>query len=175
MLTNVLGFLAFRTIGALPVLRWPLAGGLLAVAVDMADLWLVNYVVTGPLPDYQALDKLADLAYMSTFLVVAAGWQRPERAVAQLLFAYRIIGVALFVATGWRLLMMLFPNLFEAWFLLVAARDRLAADWRFTPRRTARALSVLALAKLPQEFLLHIDRRLDRYVLRDVIDSLLGR
>ena len=48
---------AIRILGSLPVLRWPLAGGLLAILVDLSDLLLRDTLDLGGIPDYQAFDK----------------------------------------------------------------------------------------------------------------------
>ena len=57
-----------RVLGSLPVLRWALAGALIAIAVDFSDLFLKNLLDLGGLKDYQRFDKVADLAYMGCFL-----------------------------------------------------------------------------------------------------------
>jgi len=166
---------AIRVLSALPVLRWPLAGGLFAIGMDLADLALFTYLGFGWPPDYQQFDKVADMAYLLAFLAVALRWRRPEREVAVGLFAVRMVGVLAFTWSGQRAALLLAPNLFEAWFLLVAARDRFRPGLAFTPRRLALALLALLALKLPQEYLLHVDRRLDHYALADVVDQLLRR
>ena len=64
----------FRIAGALPVLRWALAGALIAIAVDLSDLFQMNLLDLGGVGNYQALDKWLDLSYMITFLIVALRW-----------------------------------------------------------------------------------------------------
>ncbi len=64
-----------RIAGSLPVLRWPLAGGLLAILVDLSDLLLRDTLDLGGVPDYQSLDKWLDQVYMACFLIVALRWQ----------------------------------------------------------------------------------------------------
>lgn len=161
----------YRLLTALPVLRWPLAGGLLAVAADFGDLLLLNYVV-GWIPEYQAYDKLFDLFYMVTFLIVALRWQGLARNVAVALFAGRIAGVALFELTGQRGLLLAFPNVFELWFLFVATRDHFQPAWQITGRRAVGVLAVLLALKLGQEWLLHVDRRLDAVTLPQFVEAL---
>ena len=121
MTLEVLVVGAFRLLGSLPVLRWPLAGGILAILVDLSDLLLINVLDLGGIPDYQRFDKIMDLAYMGAFLVVALRWTGPDRWVAVALFAYRMIGFVAFEMTDERALLLVFPNVFEPWFLLVAA------------------------------------------------------
>jgi len=112
-------FVAFRVLCALPALRWPFAGGLFAIITDFSDLFLMNAI--GGIDDYQRLDKLCDLAYMLVFLKVAFGWAGLERGVAVGLFAFRMIGEVVFELSGARWTLLVFPNVFEFWFIAVAA------------------------------------------------------
>ena len=47
MTVEVVLVAAFRIVGSLPVLRWPLAGGLLAILVDLSDLVLIDLLDLG--------------------------------------------------------------------------------------------------------------------------------
>jgi hypothetical protein len=149
-----------RIVGSLPVLRWPLAGGLLAVLVDLSDLLLRDVLDLGGVGDYQALDKWLDLVYLGAFLVVALRWDGRARSIAVGLFAYRMIGFALFELTGARPLLLVFPNVFEFWFLLVAAIGpaRLSA---WSASGTAAVLLILTGLKELQEWALHGARLFD--------------
>src|SRR2546429_1413635 len=62
-------FVAFRLASALPTLRWPFAGALIALVADFADLFLMDAI--GGISDYQRLLKLRDLGYLATFLIFA--------------------------------------------------------------------------------------------------------
>src|SRR5436309_10519270 len=101
-------FVAYRVATALPTLRWPFAGALIAIVGDFCDLFLMDAI--GGIPDYQRLDKLCDLAYLAVFLIVALGWTGLERGVALALFAYRMVGEVLFEITDDRLVLLVFPN-----------------------------------------------------------------
>ena len=160
----------YRVAGSLPVLRWPFAGALLALLVDFGDLFLMDWL--GGIPDYQRFDKVCDLAYMATFAVVALRWRPLERNVALALLALRLAGDALFEVTGAREVLFAFPNLFEFWFIFVAARDRFRPAARIDARAASIALAVLLIAKETQEWFLHVDRFLDRYVATDVVADL---
>ena len=157
-----------RIAGSLPVLRWPFYGALLAILIDLSDLFWMEVLDLGGLRGYQSFDKRLDLVYMATFLAVALRWRGRERAIAVALFVFRMLGVAAFEVTGQRTLLLAFPNVFEFWYVLIAARDQFApkpllpqAPW---PARTAMLwLIPLTLAKLAQEYLLHFGRWLDRY------------
>lgn len=161
MTLEVLVISAVRIIGSLPVLRWPLAGGILAVLVDLSDLLLRDTLDLGGLPDYQGLDKWLDQVYMGCFLLVAMRWQGAERAVAVGLYLYRLVGFAVFEVSGDRGLLLLFPNVFELWFLAVAALHRFRPGFRWTVVRLALVLVVLTGLKELHEWALHGGRIFD--------------
>ena len=170
-------FVSFRLLSALPTLRWPLAGALIALVADFADLFLMDAI--GGITDYQRLDKLCDLGYLATFLIMAARWSGLERIVAFALFAYRMIGEVAFEITGERALLLLFPNVFEFWFVAVAARRHYRPERALTPRQASLALVILLVGKEPQEYFLHVDRFLDRFsalgALQGVWHTVIGR
>ena len=103
MTLEILVIAAIRIAGSLPVLRWPLAGGVLAVLVDLSDLLLRDALELGGVGDYQSLDKWLDQVCMATFLVVALRWQGPARRIAIGLFAYAFEGTRYDAGTtmGW--------------------------------------------------------------------------
>lgn len=161
MTAEVLLIAAIRIAGSLPVLRWPLAGGILAILVDLSDLLLRDVIDLGGIPDYQAFDKWIDQVYLAAFLAVALRWSGPERAIAVALYAYRLVGFVAFELTGERGLLLVFPNLFEPWFIAVAAVHRFRPGFAWRPAPTAAVLAVLLAVKELQEWALHGARLFD--------------
>jgi hypothetical protein len=161
MTLEIVLFALYRVATSLPVLRWPLAGGLLAIGGDLTDLLLRDLVDLGGVGDYQLLDKVLDQVYLALFLVVALRWNGIERRVAVALYLYRLAGSLLFVVTGERAILFLFPNVFEPWFIFVAAIHHLPAPLPWTPARVATVLAVLTALKLAQEWALHIGQVLE--------------
>lgn len=161
MTLEVLVIGAIRIAGSLPVLRWPLAGGLLAIVVDLSDLLLRDVLDLGGIPDYQAFDKWMDQVYLGAFLVVAVRWAGPERAIAVGLYLFRLVGFVAFELTGERALLLLFPNVFELWFLFVAAVHRFRPGFAWRPAVTVAVLAVLIAIKEFQEWALHGARLFD--------------
>lgn len=168
---GVLVFVAFRVATALPVLRWPLAGGLLAAGGDLADLLLRDLLGVGGV-DYQLLDKVLDQVYLLLFLVVALRWEGVERRVAVALYLFRLVGSALFLLTDERLVLLLFPNVFETWFLLVALLHHRREPVRWTPALLAVALAGTTAAKLVQEWAIHGGRVFDGMSSLEFLDQL---
>ncbi len=158
-----------RIAGSLPVLRWPLAGGILAILVDLSDLLLINVLDLGGVPDYQRLDKLLDLVYMTTFLVVALRWTGPDRWVSVVLFAWRMLGFAAFELSGERALLLVFPNVFEPWFLLVALLHHRWDPVPWTRPSLVVTLGGLLAVKEVQEWALHYARLFDNITALEAI------
>jgi len=152
-----------RIAGSLPVLRWPFWGALVAILVDFSDLFWMNLIDLGGVGDYQTFDKWLDLVYMATFLIVALRWTGLTKRIAIGLFVFRIAGDIVFEATGTRAVLLVFPNVFEFWFVFVAARDQFKPSYKITLRRAVVWLIVFTAAKEFQEYALHLAKWLDRY------------
>ncbi len=161
MTPQVLVIAVVRILGSLPVLRWPLAGGILAILVDLSDLLLRDALDLGGVPDYQSLDKWLDQVYQACFLIVALRWRGVERRVAVALYLFRLVGFFIFELTGDRVVLFLFPNVFETWFMAIAAIHVLRPGFAWTPARTVFALAVLTVLKEIQEWALHVGRIFD--------------
>ncbi|HLF05546.1 MAG TPA: hypothetical protein VI855_10055 [Dehalococcoidia bacterium] len=155
--------IALRLLVPLTILRWPLGGALLSVAVDALDVVLVDLIglLTGETGGfrsyYQITDKSLDIYYMSFEAFVSLRWTNHlARNTSILLFAYRIVGMALFEVTGIRKLLFFFPNLFENFYLFYVIA------LKFFPKYAANnskqlgiALFLLFLPKFGQEWMLH--------------------
>ena len=169
MTPEVVVIAAIRIAGSLPVLRWPLVGGLLAILVDLSDLLLRDLLDLGGVPDYQSLDKWLDQVYLGAFLLVALRWSGPARTVSIALYLFRLVGFLVFEITHERALLLLFPNVFEFWFIAVAALgDVRIASW--SRGRLAIALIVLTGLKEFQEWALHGARLFDSIGTLEFID-----
>ena len=128
--------------------------------VDLSDLLLRDTLDLGGVGDYQSLDKWLDQVYLGAFLVVALRWEGRARTIAVALYAYRLVGFVLFELMGERALLLVFPNVFEFWFLLVAAvGPARVAGWSIG--RLAVVLLALTLLKEGQEWAIHGARLFD--------------
>jgi hypothetical protein len=133
-----------------------------ALVIDAADQTLLatfTEVDTSETGSYQSVDKALDIYYLSiAYLSTMRNWtSMPAFRVAQFLFYYRLIGVALFELTDDRLMLLLFPNTFEYFFIAYEI-----ARLRYEPSRFSARFWVLLAAglwifvKLPQEYWIHI-------------------
>lgn len=147
-----------RLIVPLSILRYPLAGGIAAMLLDGLDVVLIELIPGGSFGGhYHTLDKVLDSYYLTLELIVALRWQSPyARLPAVALYAYRAVGVVLFELTERRIMLFIFPNLFENWWLYVLIVER------FWPKLYPRSLKsvvipllLLLIPKMAQEYLLH--------------------
>ena len=170
-----------RVAGSLPVLRWAFLGGLLAVFIDLSDLFWRQLIDLGGIPNYQEWDKWVDQVYILLFLFVALRWSGLERRIAVALFAYRLVGFVAFLAGAGREILIFFPNVFEFWFLYVASRPHWPKRFVRNPdgelkpldRPTAiRWLIILAVLKIFHEYVLHTGKWLDDFTALDAVDAI---
>jgi hypothetical protein len=212
MTTEMWIIAAVRVIGSLPVLRWPFYGALFAMLIDQSDLLLMNLLHLGGVHDYQTFDKYLDQVYLALFLLVAlriasATSSRTdlpaasrdaaiERNLSVGLYVYRLLGFATFELTQTRGLLLFFPNLFEFWYLFVAARVQFHLEARLplrlrrlarqstgpcsgkaglsnvSPSSTTLVLCAIIAVKLFQEYVLHEARWLDSFTTVDALKAI---
>ena len=163
-------FVAYRVATALPTLRFPFAGALIAIVGDFCDLFLMDAI--GGISDYQRLDKLCDLVYLTVFLVVTRSWRPIESGVALALFVFRMIGEVIFEVTGERVVLLVFPNVFEFWFVAIAAWHHYRARATLTSRQAVSAVVALLIGKEAQEYFLHYDRLLDQFSAFEAVNGI---
>lgn len=106
---------------------------------------------------------------MGCFLVVALRWQGVERTIAVLLYAFRLVGFGAFELTGARELLFAFPNVFELWFLVVAAIHHVRPGFTWSPLVLAVTLGALTAVKELQEWALHVGRVFDGFSSLDAV------
>ncbi len=160
-----------RVAGSLPVLRWPFYGAILAIVVDQSDVLLMNLLDFGGVGNYQTFDKYVDQVYIGCFLAVALRWQGVDRNVAVALYVYRMAGFLVFEATQSRDILLLFPNLFEFWFVFVAAKLQFGWQEALQGRRLAIVLTALIGLKLLQEYVIHYARWLDSFTMVEAAEA----
>jgi hypothetical protein len=171
MTTEMILIAIVRLLGALPVLRWPFWGGIVALLVDQSDLFMMNLLHLGGVTDYQTFDKYLDQAYLLTFLIVALRWPPAPRNVAIGLYIYRFVGFLVFELTHERTVLLFFPNLFEFWFLLVAGLQEFGRPVVLKEQTLwAVALPLVAL-KIFQEYAIHDARWLDGFTAVEAVQA----
>lgn len=159
MTTGAAIVIALRILVPLLIFKKNLTGGIIAMLLDGADVIITDALDMGGFGDHYAeLDKVLDSYYLTLELLVALGWRNAwARLPAVALFAYRLVGVALFEFTEARIFLFVFPNMFENWWLYVVV----VMKWfsQAVPH-DARSVTIPMLAllvpKMAQEYLLHV-------------------
>jgi hypothetical protein len=156
--TGALCIIALRLVVPLLILRWWLVGGLLAMFVDAVDVIIIELIGLGGFgAHYAELDKGLDTYYLSLELFVAFGWQNQwVRIPAVALFVYRTVGVVIFEVVDARILLFIFPNMFENWWVYCVVVMKwfpraVPKDWK----TLVIPMVALLIPKMGQEYLLH--------------------
>jgi hypothetical protein len=138
---------------------YPLPGVLACLILDAADQTIFQQFSGIALDRYQSYDKALDIYYLAiTYLATMRNWtNRPAFRMSRFLYYYRLVGVVAFEISQVRLLLLIFPNTFEYFFIFYEA---VRARWD-TARLTGVAVVVAAaliwvFIKLPQEWWIHI-------------------
>ena len=148
-----------RLLVPLLIFRFPLPAILAALVIDAADQTIFQNNTDLDLTGYQSYDKALDIYYLAiAYLATFRNWTDPFAArVAQGLWYYRLIGVVAFELSGARVLLIIFPNTFEYFFI---AYEAVRLKWN--PARLGRrqvigmAAFIWIFIKLPQEWWIHI-------------------
>ncbi len=138
---------------------YPLPGVLACLILDAADQTIFQQFPGIALDRYQSYDKALDIYYLAiTYLATMRNWtSRPAFRMSRFLYYYRLVGVVAFEISHVRMLLLIFPNTFEYFFIFYEA---VRARWN-TARLTGVAVVIAAaliwvFIKLPQEWWIHI-------------------
>ncbi len=139
------------------ILRFPLFGGILALFLDGIDWPISTYRHTLVYENYQMIDKILDLYYLSLEAITVLSWKDVfAKKIALFSYWVRYCGVLLFSFSQLRFILFLFPNIFELFFLFFTA-NKCATRKEFLPRSLLYLFVVcLLIPKLFQEYLIHV-------------------
>jgi hypothetical protein len=145
----------------LPLLipRFPLPAILACLVLDGIDQTIYQQYTDLDLTGYQGYDKALDVYYLTiAYLSTLRNWASSDAfLIARFLFYYRLAGVVLFELVDSRVLLLIFPNTFEYFFIVYEA-----IRLRWSPTRLSRRNLIIIAAviwifvKLPQEYWIHI-------------------
>jgi hypothetical protein len=160
--------LVMRLVVPLSIFRWPFWGALAAIVADTVDI-LFFQAFGFPHMGYHELDKILDEYYLAIEFIVVQRWPGAPRAIASGLFAYRLAGFVLFEALDNRIILFIFPNVFEFYYLLIAYMRERRDERVLAGASLAVWLPVLLIPKMGQEYVLHYGKLLDHAVALDII------
>lgn len=100
------------------IFRYPLPAIIGCLILDGVDQSIFQTFGYNP-PGYQGYDKAMDIYYLAlAYLATMRNWaSMPAFKISWFLYFYRLIGVVAFEFSGWRALLLIFPNTFEYFFI----------------------------------------------------------
>lgn len=152
-----------RFLVPLLILRFPLPGILISLVIDAVDQTIFQTFTNINLDGYQGYDKALDIYYLTiAYIATLRNWTNLFAfKVSRFLWYYRLIGVTLFELTyeppGPRWLLLIFPNVFEYFFIFYEIVRLRWDPVRLTKRATILwAAAIWIFIKIPQEMWIHI-------------------
>jgi hypothetical protein len=149
-----------RLLLPLSIPRYPLFGILSCLVLDSADQTIMQAFGI-ELANYQGYDKALDVYYLSlAYLASMRNWENVAAfQVGRVLFYLRLLGVFVFELTGLRILLPIFPNAFEPFFIYYELVRRKGDPLSLTRGALFAVVAVLwLLVKLPHEWWIHVAR-----------------
>ncbi|NCG34957.1 MAG: hypothetical protein GWO78_03035 [Dehalococcoidales bacterium] len=158
-----------RIFASLIVFKFNFFGAILVILIDFSDLFMMNLISLGGVRNYQLLDKFLDLFYIVYFLLITLRWHKILRNISILLFIFRILRFILFEFFQSRIILFIFPNIFEFWFIGITLLFLFRS--KIYKRKIIIVIFVSTALKLIQEYILHVWKVLDNYRAVDVFNS----
>ncbi len=150
---------ALRVLVPLTIPRFPLPGIVAALVLDAIDQTLFQSLTNLQLDGYQGYDKALDIYYLAiAYVSTLRNWMNQWAfRISRFLFYYRLVGVVLFEIFQLRWLLLLFPNVFEYFFIFYEVVRLRWNPQRLSPRSLFGAAALIWIViKLPQEYWIHI-------------------
>lgn len=149
---------AARVLLPLLIPRHPLWALLGCLALDSADQSVMQAFGVDS-PRYQSYDKALDVYYLGiAYLATMRNWENLVAfRISRFLFYFRLAGVLAFELTGLRLLLAVFPNAFEPFYLYYEMVRRRGNPMLLTRNAMLAIVGVIWFVfKLPHEWWVHI-------------------
>lgn len=150
--------LVIRLLVPLLIFRWPFFGYVGAMLADaLGDCMLVDLMggSFGSGANYHIFDKWLDF-YMITIAVIAAlRFVKIEKLTSIILYLIRAIGIIFFEITQLHIFLVIFPNVFEFFFVFITFTKKFWKKFRLTKKNLWVVMTVLTVPKLILELLFH--------------------
>jgi len=151
--------LLLRLLVPFTILRWPLAGTILAILADSADVMIFDYFDYGFLSgiQYHILDKIFDMWQLFfEFLVVRTWIDVLARKTGMILFGWRFVGFLVFMIFGLREAFFFAPNIFEYFFLTMLIIWKFNKKFELKKKSLIIILLIIGIPSLIKEYIMHV-------------------
>ncbi|MEU8238143.1 hypothetical protein AB0C07_07860 [Actinoplanes missouriensis] len=153
-----LAVVAARFLLPLAIPYFPLPAVIACLVLDGVDQTIFQTFGYDP-PGYQSYDKAMDVYYLAiAYLSTLRNWTSEAAfRISRFLFFYRLVGALIFELTQARWLLLVFPNVFEYFFIgYETIRSRWSPVTLLTTWWLSLAGIIWVVVKLPQEWWLHV-------------------
>jgi len=156
-ITSVIVIL-LRLLVPFTILRWPLAGTILAILADSSDIMIFEgfgYGFLSSIP-YHYLDKVFDMWQLFfEFLVVRTWIDVLARKTGMILFGWRFVGFLAFMIFGLREAFFFAPNIFEYFFLTMLVIWKFNKKFELKKKSLIIILLIIGIPSLIKEYIMH--------------------
>ncbi len=155
----VVSVVGARLLLPLAIPYFPLIGIIACLILDAFDQVIFRQFEAIDLSGYQGYDKALDIYYLAiAFTATMRNWtSRPAFRTSQFLWFYRLVGVVVFELTQVRVLLLIFANTFEYFFIFI---ETVRLRWKQSHigwwTAIVAAGMIWVFIKLPQEYWIHI-------------------
>ena len=144
-----------RLIFPLIIFKYPFGGAVAVIAFDLLDMDLIKRF-NGNLDNYQTLDKTLDTYYLAIEAIIVLTWKNKlVKKIALGLFIYRLLGFSIFLFTQNLLFLVIFPNVFEYFYLIYLGIQKIFKKDLKSKMALAVILIILIMVKVTHEYWLH--------------------
>ena len=156
-ITSVI-IILLRVLVPFTILRWPLAGTILAILADTSDIMIFEgfgYGFLSGIP-YHMLDKIFDMwTLFFEFLVVRQWVDILARKTGMILFGWRFVGFLVFMIFGLREAFFFAPNIFEYFFLTMLVIWKFNKKFELKKKSLIIILLIIGIPSLIKEYIMH--------------------
>lgn len=161
-----------RLVVPLLILRWSLAGSILAIVADILDVVILDFLGVTEFGAYNRVDKFLDTYFylIAGYTMFSWGNERSSssnersssankfaRNIGMFLLGYRLIGIVIYEFTEIRALLFIFPNVFIFFFMYYIIFKKLFKREPFLNWLQALPVMLVLIAlKLGHEYMLHV-------------------
>jgi hypothetical protein len=155
MVDPIIYMFLIRLLVPLLIFRWNFYGFVAAMLGDTyADVILLD-LFGRSVENYHTLDKMLDIYMLTIALIASLRFDKLEKSLSIALYGIRAVGLLFFFLTNLRVLLVFFPNVFEFYFLFIAAAKKFWPSFKLTKKNAAVVIAALAVPKLILELLMH--------------------
>lgn len=148
-----------RLLVPLTIFRWRFWGVVLSIAADASDVMIMEKFGFGPFTGqvYNGYDKLFDIYNLFIEFLMVLKWSNPlAKRTGAALFAWRMIGAAIYEMTHLRSMLFFAPNIFEYFYLAVAGLEKYVPKFRLdSAKKLIIILLIVGIPNIAKEYYMH--------------------